>query len=270
MATNLTTLPTGQLAWLIVFQWWTQTRRYAVWERPLFHNGLEYQPLPKVAINFGNQQGGTEDVPVDVTLPRTVEPAPGLTTGRAHAPTTCSIWECDASNVDETARLVYRGRVHSAHRNPAGRTNQVRIRLEGPKSRLKVPLGIIATTTCVWRFGGPQCRREIETESGTIAGIGVDGDVSRIEITGLSTLSNDHWSRGWVEVNGLRIMIRASNGDGTFDLARIPPADWINQTATVSPGCSGTIEQCRFWENESNFGAIGIAMPAYNPVFETR
>ena len=92
-----------------------------------------------------------------------------------------------------------------------------------------------------------------------------------IVITGLQAHSDGWWNRGFVERDGLQILIREWVSGTTFTLAKIPPADWDGEDLVVTPGCDKTATDCGSakWKNQNRFGGIGYALPTYNPTFES-
>lgn len=79
------------------------------------------------------------------------------------------------------------------------------------------------------------------------------------------------WLRSFLEKDGLRITIQQwKTGTGLFVLNRIPPESWANTRVELVPDCPKTLEQCQLRGNESNFGGLGIGIPAYNPTLEIR
>lgn len=77
--------------------------------------------------------------------------------------------------------------------------------------------------------------------------------------------------RGYVELDGIRVMVRDQPALNVVQLNRVPPPEWVPGTKiTITPGSDKTIENCRAeWDNEERFGGLGYAIPRYNPMLES-
>ncbi len=182
----------------------------------------------------------------------------------------------DGASLKETlaaGTLVYRhlrGTVVRAIRNPEGKSKMVRLECLPSKGLLSTAMGIVVQNQCPWIFGQRGCG--IDTgplkESGTIDSI----DGKKVTVSGLTTTTTDrYWHRGFVERDGLKIGIREYTTGNEFELIREPPSDWEAQVGIFTPGCDKYIETCRArWDNESNFGGSGYAIPNVHPIIEQR
>lgn len=256
---------------LLELEWGTTTARYTTWTDDVVANTNTFTSDPTLEIKSGELTGGVEDRPFMVTMDASLPPNDTLMTFGAHAPVTVTIYECSPSDVASTLRTLWKGGIGKKVKNPSGRRDLIRFEVQGLKRNLEISLGMMATTTCNWRYGNDECGLTPNTETGDIT-LNHDGIATRIDVTwdvGTPDESNDLWRRGHVEYDGLRILIRKSNEDGSFDLARVPPPEWDNQNVTFTEGCDGTIAVCRLRNNESQFAGFGISIPARNPVFQS-
>jgi hypothetical protein len=173
--------------------------------------------------------------------------------------------------------LLFTGTIIGTIKASKGRSNNRSMTCRMEKNFYDVPLGIPTEHHCVFVFNGFGC------DSGTIAGGGptnpgsVSTTILAIDGKKVTTTtappapSNVQYLRGFMRKDGVTIEIRdfdASVSGVTFYMVRKPPADWVGAAVTLQSGCHGTIDRCREWDNEQNFGGWGAAIPAYNPSFE--
>ena len=203
-----------------------------------------------------------------------------LVSGEPHSPVFVTIYEVRKTldDVSEQVFTLYKGKVSHAIKNFRGRRNLVGLRVVSQRVRLDVPLGLPCNVQCTWTFTGPGC----EISSVGLAQTGTMDAIDRFTavIRGLTQPAffvgadnTRYWRRGYVEKDGLRILITDWSSDipTSFELSRRPPASWENQSVSVFPGCDKTIAVCRAqWDNEEHFGGFGIEMPAYKPTFENQ
>lgn len=248
-------------------------RRYVRHSTDVTLGSDTFTAAPTLAVTLKEQHGGTDDDGAEVTIDAGLAPFDNLSSGEPHARVAVKIEEADPDDAGTRRELFY-GWIRTVRVAPSGRSRLATATVEGIKSRLKVAMGVPATTTCAWRFGDARCGVDVaaQREVGTVTALETNGERNRLTVDfGTSTpdLSNSRWRRGYLEVDGLRLMIRKSFNDGRFDLVRIPPARWLNAEVTATPGCDKTISTCRsVWDNEEHFGGLGYAMPARNPIFE--
>jgi len=82
-------------------------------------------------------------------------------------------------------------------------------------------------------------------------------------------LPNGKYRRGYIEVDGLRLLIKRSRENLIFDLFDLPPIWWPGQACILHPGCDKRIKTCRQeWDNGGRFMGLGIKLPKRNPSFE--
>jgi len=247
-------------------------KRYARNSEDITLGSDTFTAAPTLSVELKEQHGGTEDDGAELSVDAGLAPFDNLTTGEAHSRVAVKIEEADPDDAG-TRRELYYGWIRTVRVAPNGRSRLATATIEGIKSRLKVAMGVPATTTCAWRFGDDRCQFDVASEraTGTISALQTNGERNRLTINfdGSPDLDNERWRRGYLEVDGLRIMIRKSFNDGRFELTRLPPSRWINADVTATPGCDKRIATCRdVWDNEEHFGGLGYAMPARNPLFQ--
>jgi hypothetical protein len=273
----------SQYTILIQFTWGdSNVARYAQWNSDVAISGLgTFISEPTLEADVGLQHGGIEDKPSSVKISSAVEPIAEIVRGFAHAPVNVVVWQVDPFDPGTTLRELIRGDIGRVKKNPGGVAAIVKFTVVDIKSKLDTQIGLYTTPTCQWIFGDPltcQYALAANTKACNITGYQTS---ARNEITvggfsgGAPDLTNLRWARGYIDVDGLRIMIREviDNGDGTADikLGRIPPPSWDGATSvSMVPGCNKQLSTCRdIHDNEANFLAPGISIPAYNPVLAT-
>jgi hypothetical protein len=244
--------------------------RFTDWTEDTILGSQSYDSTPDMEVRAPEISGILNDKTLQVALPLKVNGfTDRLSNGTPHSPIYVTLRELLRSldgGSSEQQVVLFKGRVSRVIRNPNGRTNSVGIEAKSLKSQMDVPMGLPANHQCVWTFGGRGCFVTVPTENGTLATI----TGKTVTITGLAGHADRYWHRGFVERQGLRLLIREWVNGTSFELAKEPPADWATQTVKVYAGCDKTIETCRArWSNEINFGGFGYAIPAYHPVFES-
>lgn len=216
---------------------------------------------PEIEVKLPPSTGVFKEKELTIALP-TDDFATAYGSGGPVSPCWVTVWERISGSVD---RRVWYGRVTRAIRNYQGRRQRTLIEVSNLKMRLETAVGLMANHTCHHIFGGRGCRIIINPEVGLVTLI--TGSV--VTITGLSAHVNSYWHRGYIWRNGIQVGIREWISGTSFSLTRRIPSSWLNQQVTVFPGCDRTIEHCRtIWNNEKNFGGIGYAIVARNPLFE--
>lgn len=166
-------------------------------------------------------------------------------------------------------------RLQRAYRNPEREKGLIRLEFAHHKTRIKVPLGIVASPLCAWTLGDKTCgvdvaALDLDAEVSTIAGKRVSINPSTLDGATIIAEAAGYWHRGTARLDGLVIGVRKwSAGSADFELLREPPAAWAGQTITFRPGCDKTPATCtaRF-SNIAQFGGFGIAIPSYYPTQE--
>jgi len=278
--------------YLVKFKWTdsaAKTQTWTDWGQDVIHSdGLTYLSETSMQIKLPPNDGTLKAAPCTITMPLP-DPADPSDLRERIAETKHQAVEVEIVEVvigvtgGENARIatVYRGRLSRVRKNASGHNGQIRLDFQSPKSQLAIGSGLQCNHQCVNRLGDALCKVNLAsyTDTGTLTSIS-GGEVT---ITGLGSQLVRYYDKGYVSFEGLNISIRDwSDPDVTkFQLVRQPPAHWLNKTVSVTAGCDKSIDTCRnrfappggppagTTGNEGNFNGIGIAIPAYNPVFET-
>jgi len=238
--------------------------------------GFLWHSIPSIDVKVPPLSGFLKEKEAEVKLPVSDTFAARIGNGEAHSPIFVEIRERTVSSDDEDDYrdiYLFRGRVKSALRNPSGRSGQVLVRALNIKSRMEVTFGLFSCPQCLHVFGIGGCDPagtaiDIESlrEEATVDAI----DGKTLTLSGLSAQDDRYWHRGFVSFNGLHLLIRDWLSGTTFEMNREPPAEWLGETVTVTPGCEKTITACRDkWDNEEHFMGFGYAVPNYDPNIES-
>lgn len=235
--------------------------------------------------------GGTRDTPFEVEMPReslggfVYEPLASMISD-VHSPVTVHIYEVNFEATGTIGRCVFVGMISRTVWRPLGKSDIIKAEIVGRKARLKdVPLGIVATDRCAWTFGDITCEKNLGAIDDNATIDSVDG--TNLWVNGLANKNdsgggNGWYTRGYVEYQGLRIMIRSHVENAGADPTKLrmairPPASWEvspGPTVLVVPGCDKSVDDCLHWDGEAgggveqNFGGFGRKMPKYHPVIE--
>lgn len=253
---------------------------YTNWSHEVSSNGILHAPTPNLTLRLPENSGTFKESKATMTLPLDSFTA-SLTSGEPIAPVRVTVSEfTSAASGNPTAdRLtLYVGELHSAVRHSTNRNDRVLLRFETLKERLGASGGIPSNHHCSHPFTGNGCFYDPtpQLQVGTVVSISQKGaQISGIAVPSVpgGLLANTAYRKGWIEREGVRLLIREWDGTDPDDfvLARRPPSSWVGQTVIVHPGCSKEIEVCRGrWDNEEFFGGYGFAIPAYLPVVETQ
>lgn len=225
-----------------------------------------YAALPAIQIDLAKQSGQAKDEPIKITMPP-LSPFDIMLQGGPHAPVIVLIQELDVLDVS-TIRYVFKGFIAKVLSGKNGRDDVIEITVNGLRAALDIPLGIPANNTCAWTFGDFSCTKSLPA-------LRVSTLVTAIVATQITIASVAHpkpyFDRGYVERNGLRIMVRNQIDASNLVLVNTPPANWLTSSVVITPGCNKSISDCRTkWSNEGQFGGLGLGIPRYHPVFETQ
>lgn len=267
----------------IEIRWFNQVRRYCradaahTFPDHLGGSDVEYLPVPAMDIEFQNQDGGVDSRPIFVTVPSDLDPIDKMST-QTFAETEITVLEGDFTAPTDTPRVAFVGIVSKTRAHFRGKSKLIKVDVIGRKAFWKdVSLGIKATDRCPWFFGDHVCGFNLATETITET---VD-TVIGTELILLSLANDDsgggngRYTRGYVEFEGLRILVRSHDiGNKRLIMAKSPPQipgyTWAGQLVTIVAGCDKSIEACEFWGRQAFFGGIGRQMPSYNPLLEDR
>lgn len=241
---------------------------YTDWTTDAASGGLTYLSTPKMEVKPIKDSGVLDEKPCTIILPLDGF-TDDLSSGEPHSPVYVQVNERVDGDADSQSTTRFIGRVDLVTRNYQKKTGLVGVDCKTWKSYMEGSGGLTAEHQCIWTLYDPTtcgASKQGKVASGVVDF--VDGPT--MVITGLPVQPGFFWHRGWVEVDGLRLMIRYWQSGDTFLMARRPPSRWVGAQCEVTAGCDKLIQTCRTTHNrESRFIGLGFAMTPYNPVFET-
>lgn len=263
--------PSKRRAGLLTFSWGRRNQaRYTTWSHDLVISPHTFVSVPAMEIDLGKKHAGLEGETATVAM-RPLSPLTELTQNAGFPTVHVTIEEVDPGNYSDR-RLMWEGMVTEVVKNAAGRQGVVEATITSYKSKLAVPLGIAVTSTCPWVFGDSNCKKNIKL-------LAVEADIyildrARVNV-GVNTDITDkppyYWKFGWMVYDGLALTVTNWKSGNALDLKEAPPAYWLGKTVKVYPGCDKEAATCRDkWDNAANFCGLGIKVPSYNPIVETR
>lgn len=215
------------------------------------------------------QKAWTFDVPYTAAHSTFLDP---ITSGRAKPQVLITAWEyfIEGSEVQILTHLS--GKISKVTKNPGGRQELVRFEALTVKNDIKRAMGLAALPSCQWEFGDLKtCGLALDSlkEGGSLDAI--DGLVATI--TGLSPQRDKYWHRGYIEKDGIRILIKEWIQGDTFILGKFIPFSWeevLPVNVICTPGCDKLLTTCDLWGRlTDSFSGFGRAIPAYNPTLGT-
>lgn len=279
-------------------------------------DGKTFLSEPRVKVVLPKQTGGLAEEACKISIPREGSQHAGvatlaqlLSTPRALPPTTVRIYNLIRTGPEETQVLyLYEGVLDKDLRNPQGQSGMIEMQFT-PEHMLgleDLTLGRRADATCDLIYGGLGCYADVEKQlavaeyypsqfekifqakvictldpqsTGRRVTLELDPAVYFSPTPDPRTLT-DHspkwWNRGWLEREGLRILIAdwrwdftVGRGSNAFILSRMPPLSWDGAQLTLKPGCQKTPQACAKRLRTEWFGGLGYGIPAYNPVLES-
>jgi len=241
-------------------------QRYCRYDQDIVAFGETWTSLPQIDIELPKLDGGMEDTPMTLEMPPE-SPIDKIQNGQAHSPITVAVYEASPDSPDTTKDEIFFGFMTEVSRSPGGASGLVQLTVASLKSLLDVPLGIPAVTTCIWQLGDGNCGIDLSTEKETGTALCAG---RLVEVDGLTTITAQHWRKGFVSRDGLSIMVREQPTGNVLELVQPAPIEWIGQTVEVTPGCDKSASTCaNKWNNIEHFSGVGLAIPSYNPLFET-
>jgi hypothetical protein len=282
MQTALETSASARYAALVTLSWskapvlsgaTEEIKRYTNWDSDIVIGDDTFESVPEMDVELGEVHGGTEDKPGKITCSKLVSPFNSLRTGLVFPRVDILVEQVDPSDTAATRRQLFVGNLGKVTGNPAGRSALVRAQLNGIKAQMdKVRLGVPATNSCQWIFGDPiTCGydKEATKQAGSVLSVGSPNRNSIELSVGNGTSPNERFRRGTIHVYGMKLTIRQSFDDGTFDLWHTPPAWLVGKPVSLYEGCDKQYSTCTVFGRESRFMGYGIRIPSRNPLFET-
>jgi len=251
----------------------TTIERYTDWQQSV----SSAVSTPKMAVRIPENTGTFEEKEMRILLPD--DPfVTRLANGLQHSPVFVKIVEVTQTLVtggQNTELVLYRGRLQRSIGNYQGRSKTVGLFFLPAKSKLQIALGIPCNHHCPWTLFGRGCQL-VKSSFDVVGEIdSVDGKIITVTTANVINKLDRYWRRGYATKGGLSVPIREwIDTDPTkVGMARRVPNDWIGGSGDIvfTPGCDKTIAVCRtVYNNEEHFAGIGIAIPSYNPNFESR
>lgn len=246
--------------------------RYARWNTDIYLYPETFTSAPELELSFSSPlTSGTEDSPLTIALMNSRPPIDTLSQLYPHAPVAVLIEEMVVDEPD-TRRIVYSGKVSQTEASMRGAHLFTKVTVDGLKVGLTRTLGLQALSTTPYPFDTFINTQPLQ-ETCTVLQTQAQGNPVRILVdfdNPYASQDNEHWNNGRITINGNSIKIRQYVGNGLFDLSNVPPPSWTNEHATLTPGSNKSIANERYWNNETNFGGFGIAMPAANPTISVK
>jgi hypothetical protein len=268
--------------------------RFTDFTRGIVFQGLPYDPVPDLQINWGAKSGGIQPETVGIRVPTVTQSDIDLSTFERLSgpipsePVFVKIYNVIVSQDDtsEEGFLEFRGTLHRTTDNYQGESGVSFFEFnDSVKGELDVPLGLLCVHHCLWTLGnerGSPCGIDIASfrETVTISGLSSGNYLAGINDYTVPSVpgGNAHpvsgyYHRGYIERGGLRLGIRdwGMGRPFAFSFSEPVPTTWLNQTVTLTPGCDKLIDTCRGrWDQEENFAGFGHAMVPYNPSLESQ
>ena len=201
---------------LLTVMWHDQVRRYCRWSHDLVIEENLYTSLPTCSIKYPENHGGSEEKPLTFDIDATIEPFATMALGYAFPIVTVLIQEVAANSI-QTPHTLYRGIVSTTHRNPFGKRHLIKVTCNSAKSMLRIPLGMVASSTCNNIFGDEACKfdRSQYDGPGVIHGVSVDGNPMRCVMSfkhdqDAPDLSYNIRRRGKIDCYGLGLTVAGS------------------------------------------------------------
>lgn len=249
---------------LITFTYGASVARYVAGARN-YTDGDTFTALPCLEIDLKKQTGSAKDEPITVRLSPVV-PLITVLNGFSFTKIDVVIEEVDVL-APATRRVLFKGYLAKIVGNKNGRNDLIEIEMNGLRAPLASPLGIPANNTCSWVFGDKNCAIALGAlmVATTITSI---PEKTKIVIASAANVP-PYFFRGFVQVDGLRIMVRDHIAATELILVDPVPPEWAGAACSIAPGCNKTIGDCRDkWSNETQFGGFGLAIPKFHPLFE--
>lgn len=266
--TNLDLNASSLFANLITFQWGASSVARYIRDFKNFTDDLAqvYTALPLLQIDMKKQGGGADDEGIVLTMP-SVRPIDSMLLQFPYNPVDVIVEELDTTDLT-TRRVTFKGRISRIIGNKNGRSGVNEVTVGGIKTRFSAPLGIPCLNTCAWNFGDKSCKIDLATLQLSTTCVSV---AKNIITMASSAHAAGYWSRGFVTVDGLNLMIREHSDVSELRMIDNVPLTWAGLTLNLIPGCDKTKATCSTkFSNIANFGGFGIAIPKYHPVYETQ
>lgn len=275
---TLHTLPASLYTVIVTLSWGDPvvTKRYVRWDSDITIGSDVFESLPTMSVELPKKDGAISDNPGKLTLPSSADPMPRLASTFVHPRVKVSIDQIDPSSPTTTRKNLFYGDIGLVTKNPNGKPGLVKCSIAGIKSSLlELKLSISATTTCQNGFGDIRCGADSSSwdQTGTVDSLySPERNCITLDLPSVSDPSTElpdpRFRGGYIDIGGLKMTIKKSRADKTFELFKVPPPWIVGEDCTVYAGCDKRKETCELWGRISRFVAPGIKTPPRNPVYE--
>jgi len=259
-----------------------QFERYTNSDSDVTTGAGTFSSLPAMEIKLPPYGVGSDEKPCEITVKKDILSGlfDAVSKGEPHSRVEITIQELAEGRgvFSPKTELItlFKGILGRAIKSKEAGAESVRMEFLEWRTQLQVSMGLQANAQCVWTFGGRGCQIAVPTFvfaviniTGVLVQVSVDPETVSPTPAPSNPVGPRFWHRGFLERNGLRIMIKDWFDGDVFTLLRKPPEEWAGQSVTASAGCDKSPGTCdSTWANIENFGGFGISMPSYNPLLE--
>lgn len=90
-----------------------------------------------------------------------------------------------------------------------------------------------------------------------------------IGVSGIGAAPAGRYSRGYLEFQGLRMLVLNHDTTSSMKLIEEPPPEWMGAAVSCIPGCDKSKAICiSTFANIVNFGGMGYGIPRIHPIYE--
>jgi len=231
-----------------------------------------YTSFPEFQVKLPDRSGGFEEK--ELTVEISIEDSTLLAriiNGYPFAPVKVDVYEYifnDVTGAEPEIKHLYRGKIAAATNNVNKMRDVIRVTVTNDKSRMNFPLGMTANVQCDWTLGDNNCQATV---------VPYVGEVESVQSTVMvltaapnpGTYPSRLFNKGFVERNGIRILIKEWISGEVFYLAKPVPPEWVGEDVTVNSGCDRALQTCvGIYDNQPRFLGLGYLMSAHNPIYE--
>lgn len=239
-----------------------------------FINGFQSIPTMEMA-DLSKISGTLADETAKILLPASTDVVQALDVEGLVTNATIKVSEVevepDAVSVIKST-VIFGGEIRAVVSNYRNKKSQAALLCDSTKSRTEHPLGVACSGTCPWRVGRGPCTVDLEPFTFPVTVTSFDSETMQVIATGGPGAPADLFTRGRLELDGVRVGVRFWSADApaVFYVNRPVPSEWVGQTVSAVGGCDNSLEDCTtIFDNEDEFGGIGRKMLDYDPNFQT-
>lgn len=252
---------------------------------PLTVGNKTYTPEPSIEVSLPSFDGGVENKKATVRMTRSLPLLQKLALGRSHQKVTMRVrqltWDpTDLS--DNTVTTVWQGDIVAAEINPEGKAGAAEIQLTPCGGGMDRVVNPICSDRCWKKFGDTKnCKVDRAALAETVRIDAISGlNVTITSATAPTASPANRWAGGDMNFGGVRVKIRSWSvfNPLVFELGEYPPQEFMDvynpavsqatDLVEIRPGCDRSVQACRGYGNEVNYGGVGLVMPLRNPNLE--